>query len=83
MARALHIDYFGSDLGDIPKSKRGDDAIVLAAAKRSGRFSCFEMTQPLMDTLKRLEAAGHFKIDTESVSYPWVLLVFPKQGEKT
>ena len=73
----VHIDYFGSDLGDIPKSKQGDDEIVLAAAKRSGRFSSFEMTGQLMATLKRLEAAGHFKIDTESASYPWTLLVFP------
>lgn len=79
MARyAIHIDSFETGFADIPKKKQGDDALVLEVAKREKRFSCFEMTGKMMDTLKRLEAAGHFKIDTESVGYPWTLLVFPQ-----
>ena len=77
-SHGVHIDSFTTGFEDLTKRQRCDDAIVLEVARREKRYSTFEMDQPLMDTLKRLEAKGHFKLDHENIGYPWVLLVFPE-----
>ena len=49
------LDSWDSDLSG---QQHADAAAVLAYVKRDGRFSVWEMTQALTNTLRRLERAG-------------------------
>lgn len=82
MSYRVFVDSFETSFADLKRKQMGDKEMVLRIAKRERRYSTFEMTQPLMNTLQELEREGHFRIDT-SVCYPWVALVFPqpKEGE--
>ena len=77
MTYRIFIDSFETDFADLKRQQMGDKELVLKIAKRCKRYSAFEMTQPLMNTLLALERDGCFRIDTETPSYPWVDLVFP------
>lgn len=65
----VFIDQFSS-LDDLPKKLYGDDMAVLKALSVSQRFSCFEMTGKLFNTIKRLEQNGFLRIDN-TTPYPW------------
>jgi hypothetical protein len=69
MARRIFIDRFSS-LDDLPKKQYGDEMAVLRALAGPQRFSCFEMTQSLFNTIKRLEEKGYLSIDN-TTPYPW------------
>lgn len=81
MSYRIFVDSFETGFADLKRKQMGDKELVLRIAKREKRYSTFEMTQTLMNTLQELEREGHFRIDTESVGYPWVALVFPAAGE--
>lgn len=71
MARgAIYVDSFSS-LDDIPKKDRAHDDVLLAFFAKSGvrRVSTFEMTQPIMNAMNRLEKAG--KLKWVESAYPW------------
>lgn len=64
--RRVRIDSFESPLR---QKGHGDRAAVLAEIKRDGRFSAFEATDMLMQTLKELVDAG--EIEEIPSGYPW------------
>lgn len=61
-----------SSLDDIPKKDRSKYDVLLAFFRKSGvrQVSTFEMTQPIYDTLKRLEKDGHLTLVDSP--YPWI-----------
>lgn len=61
------IDTFESPLSK--KDHANSDVVLHEIRVGGGRFSTFEMTQTLMNTLNRLEKEGKIK-DTKG-SYPW------------
>lgn len=81
MSYRIHIDSFETDFADLKRKQMRDKDLVLQIAKRCKRYSAFEMTQALMLTLQELERDGHFRIDVENSTYPWVDLVFPAPPE--
>lgn len=70
----VHLDYFGSDLGEMKaKDKRSDEA-VLAVLRRSPRFSDFDVDAAIARTLDRLYAKGRIVYD-QSLGYPWTIAI--------
>lgn len=68
MIGPVFIDCFTS-LDDLPKKLHGDEDSVFQALIYARRVSTFEMTQPLWNTMKRLESKGRIRI--EKSGYPW------------
>jgi len=80
--RAVHVCSF-SALDDLPKKLHGNDAAVLDALRRAGRFSAFEVTPELGRTLDRLRAIGRI-VYGKGGAYPWatVTVLEPKGASK-
>jgi hypothetical protein len=70
MAYRIYLDTFSS-LDDIPKKDRSKPAVLLEFFQKSNcrRVSTFEMTQPIWNALKKLEADG--KLEFVESGYPW------------
>jgi hypothetical protein len=74
----MFLDRFSS-LDDLPKRLYGNDMAVLKALSKAERFSCFEMTGGLFDTIKRLEQRGLLRIEKDT-PYPWTNTPFTAIG---
>ena len=70
MSHAIYFDSFSGALGDLPKKLHGNERAVLEVLERHPRFSIWDVTPVLGDTLERLCAAGRVTYD-EAESYPW------------
>jgi hypothetical protein len=62
----FHIDSFESELEN---KQHGDAEAVMREVVRGGRFSAFEMTMRLYNTLRGLVTAG--RIEETPSAYPW------------
>ena len=80
MTYRIYVDSFETAFSDLKPRQWRDKKVVLEIAKREKRFSAFEMNQPLFETLRELEAEGHFHINNVT-PYPWTALVFPATTE--
>lgn len=78
----IHLDCFTA-LDNLPKKLHGDTAAVKAALLKAGRFSVFDVTPKLARTLDHLVYTRQIVQDSESVSYPWVLVRAAHQEEET
>lgn len=76
----VHICSF-SALDDIPKRKHRDRRVVLAALKKAGRFSGFEVTetQALARSVTALQDEG--LIVTTPLQFPWSKVEVTAKGE--
>ena len=77
--KALYVDCF-SALDDLPKKNYGDEMAVLSALAGPQRFSSFEMTQKLFNTIKRLEEMGFLTIEKDT-PYPWTNTPLTEAGK--
>jgi|TARA_Y100000310_G_scaffold324032_1_gene385353 hypothetical protein len=75
MGRAIHIDYFGVGLEDMPRKDQANDEKVLAVLREAKRFSAFEASanNVIAATITRLCKT---RLTTDiSCGYPWTEVI--------
>jgi hypothetical protein len=68
-----------SALDDLPKKSRCTEIKVLRLLAETGRFSSFEVDDPLARSLQKIQQNGWAVFDT-TVPYPWTKVTMTDAG---
>lgn len=80
----VHIDYFGSAIGEMKRRDQSDNFKVLLVLKASPRFSVFDATdnQSIAKTLTRLMDLAFIEYPAPQPGYPWAVAAITEKGIK-